>query len=301
LGIGPGDEVIVPAMTFIASAEPVALLGARPVFVDIDPQTYTLDPQKVATRINSRTKALIVVHLYGQPANVDALLEMAEHHKIALIEDMAQALGSAWRGKKVGGFGKIACLSFYPTKNLGAIGDAGMILTSDLALAGHARRLRNHGAALKYEHDEAGYNSRLDELQAAILRVKLPWLDRWNRSRIQGATEYNRLLQGLPITLPYAAPLAKHIYHLYTICTPRRDALAAYLQDQGIHSAVHYPKPLHLQKAFQSLGGRIGEFPCAERLSRETLSLPLHPHMTSQDIKRVAQAVKEFYKKEPSR
>lgn len=301
LGVGPGDEVILPAMTFIATAEPVAQLGARPVFADIDSRTYTLDPAAIEKKISPRTKAIIAVHLYGQPAEIDALQALAANHRIPLIEDMAQAIGSDYKGKKVGGFGTLACLSFYPTKNLGAAGDGGMVLTSDENLAFRLRRLRNHGARVKYDHEELGYNSRLDELQAAILRVKLSSLERWNQKRIALAKEYTAALRALPLQLPYSANDRKHVFHLFSVCTPHRDALHGFLKDHQIHSGIHYPKPLHLQAVFKSLGGKPGDFPNSERLANETLSLPLHPHLRRNEIQRVAGAVRDFFKTRGSR
>jgi dTDP-4-amino-4,6-dideoxygalactose transaminase len=295
LDIGPGDEVIVPSMTFIATAEPVVQLGGKPVFADIDSNTYNIDPARVESAITPRTKAIIAVHLYGQPADLKALTAIADAKGIPLIEDMAQALGAEYNGKKVGGFGRMACISFYPTKNLGAYGDAGMVLTSDDALARRLRGLRNHGAQIKYHHDENGYNTRLDEVQAAILRVKLPLLDAWNKKRMELAQVYSRTLADTPVRLPQAAPGGKHIFHLYSICTPQRDALQTWLSEQGISSATHYPKPLHLQTAFKSLGGKPGDYPNGERLARETLSLPLYPQLTSKDIASVSAAVTNFF------
>jgi len=295
LDIGPGDEVLVPSMSFIATAEPVALLGARPVFVDIDLTTYAIDPASVAAKITAKTKALIVVHLYGQPADLRPLLDITQKHKLALIEDMAQAIGSEYEGKKVGSFGTIACVSFFPTKNLGAYGDGGAVLTPDDRLAQRIRRLRNHGAAVKYHHEEVGYNSRLDELQAAILSIKLNYLDRWNDKRRQLAADYSRRLAGLPITLPQEAASRKHIYHLYSIRAAKRDALRQFLEQRQIATGLHYPMPLHLQPAFSGLGGRKGEFPNGERLAAETLSLPLYPQMEKGDVEYVAEAVRRFF------
>jgi dTDP-4-amino-4,6-dideoxygalactose transaminase len=297
LNIGPGDEVIVPAMTFIATAEPIVQLGATPVFADIDSKTYNLDPHQVQTKITRKTKAIIAVHLYGQPADMDSLLLLAKSQNIPLIEDMAQALGASYKGKKVGSFGAMACLSFYPTKNLGACGDAGMVLTSDDALARRLRGLRNHGAQVKYHHDEIGYNSRLDEIQAAILRIKLPLLDGWNKKRMELAHLYSKSLSNAPVQHPQAAPEGKHIFHLYSICTPQRDALQTWLGQQGISSATHYPKPLHLQTAFKVLGGKPGDYPQSERLAKETLSLPLYPTLSPKDILRVVLAVRSFFNK----
>jgi dTDP-4-amino-4,6-dideoxygalactose transaminase len=271
------------------------LLGAQPVFVDIDPKSYTLDPRQVEEKITGNTKAIIAVHLYGQAADMEALADIAIANEIPLIEDMAQAIGARFQGKRVGGLGSLACLSFYPTKNLGAYGDAGAILTSDESLAFELRRLRNHGARVKYDHEVLGYNSRLDEVQAAILRIKLTQLEKWNQKRIELAQEYNRLLAKLPVHTPICAPMRKHVYHLYSICTPKRDALRAFLQEQGIQSGMHYPKPLHLQPVFKEFGGKMGDFPHSERLAQETLSLPLYPQMSKKDVHRVVEAIDKFF------
>jgi dTDP-4-amino-4,6-dideoxygalactose transaminase len=296
LNVGRGDEVILPATTFIATAEPVIHLGARPVFVDVDPRTFNIDPRQVETQITSRTKAIIAVHLYGQPADLDALGDIADARRLPLIEDMAQSIGAAFQGKKVGGFGRAACLSFYPTKNLGGCGDGGMVLTSDEELAFRLQRLRNHGARVKYDHEEVGYNSRLDELQAALLRVKLGMLDRWNKKRAELASVYTRELARTPLQLPFVAPGRTHVYHLYTVCTPQRDALKDALAEQGIQTGIHYPKPLHLQTAFKFLEGKAGDFPHSERLSREVLCLPMHPHLSKTDQQRVIKTIQTFFK-----
>ena len=296
LDIGPGDEVIVPAMTFIATAEPVVMLGAKPVFVDIDPQTYTIDPRQVEESLSEHTKAIIAVHLYGQPADMEALADIANANQIPLIEDMAQAIGSGFSGKRVGGIGTLACVSFFPTKNLGAYGDGGAVLTSDDTLAFRLRILRNHGAKVKYDHEELGYNTRLDEVQSAILRIKLDYLDRWNLSRIKLAHEYSRQLSKLPVHTPTCASNRTHVYHLYSVRTAKRDELRAYLQEQGIQTGMHYPKPLHLQTAFKSLGGKPGDHPHSERLAKETVSLPLYPQLTKPALHRVVETVESFFK-----
>ncbi|HVO32990.1 MAG TPA: DegT/DnrJ/EryC1/StrS family aminotransferase [Elusimicrobiota bacterium] len=294
LGISRGDEVILPAMSFIASAEPVVTLGAKPVFVDIDPISFTLDPSLVAAKMTSKTKAVMAVHLYGQTADMSALKKICERAAIPLMEDMAQAIGSRWQNQKAGSLGAIAALSFFPTKNLGACGDAGAVLTSSAAMAEHVRSLRNHGAKVKYHHDEIGYNSRLDELQAGILSVKLAHLDAWNERRRSLASAYHARLKDLPVTLPQEAPGRHHIYHLYSIRSPKRDALKAFLAERGISTGLHYPAPLHLQPALAYLGHREGDFPVSEALARETLSLPLYPQMTDDQVEIVCQALRAF-------
>jgi dTDP-4-amino-4,6-dideoxygalactose transaminase len=295
LNIGPGDDVIVPAMSFFATVEPIILLGARPVFVDIDPVSYALDPIAAASRITTRTKAIIVVHLYGLPADMKALSELAYKNKLPLIEDMAQAIGSSFGGKKIGAWGDIACLSFYPTKNLGACGDAGAVLTSSDTLDERVKSLRNHGAKIKYHHEEVGYNSRMDELQAGILRVKLRHLDAWNERRKTLAHEYDSHLKGLPILLPQEISGRDHVFHLYSIQSDRRDALKASLQERGISTGLHYPVPLHVLPALKSLGHHESDFPQSERLAKQTLSLPLHPYMNSEDIVYVADSIRNFF------
>jgi dTDP-4-amino-4,6-dideoxygalactose transaminase len=297
LGIGPGDEVLVPAMTFIATAEPVALLGARPVFVDIENPSYGMDPKLLEQRLTPRTKAIIAVHLYGQPASLDPLIRLAANRNIPLVEDMAQAIGSTYKGKMVGSFGRISCVSFFPTKNLGACGDGGAVLTSDPALHERVRALRNHGAKIKYHHDFVGLNSRLDEIQAAVLRLKLARLNIWNEKRAKWAKAYNVAFKDLPVKLPETAPERKHIYHLYSIRSTRRDELKSFLEKNGIPSGLHYPAPLHLQPAFASWGGRAGDFPESEALAAETLSLPLFPHMTAREHRQVVKAVRSFFGK----
>jgi len=296
LGVSAGDEVIVPAMTFIATAEPVVVLGAKPVFVDIDPATYTISPKSVEQKITRKTKAIIVVHLYGHMADMDAFARLSKQSGIPLIEDMAQSIGSEYRGKKAGSFGKLAALSFFPTKNLGACGDAGAVLSSSAQMDELLRSLRAHGAKIKYEHEIIGYNSRLDEMQSAILRTKLKHLDEWNNRRRKIAAFYDASLSSLPLVLPTQALDCKHVYHLYSIQTERRDALQAYLLERGIASALHYPKPLHLQKAMAFLGHQEGDFPVSEKLARQALSLPLYPQLQAHESERVSQAVHNFFR-----
>jgi dTDP-4-amino-4,6-dideoxygalactose transaminase len=296
LGIGPGDDVIVPAMTFFATAEPVALLGARPVFVDIDPATYTIDPEAVRKKMTMKTRLIMAVHLYGLMADMKSLIAIAQDAKIPLMEDMAQSIGALYEGKKSGSFGRLSAVSFFPTKNLGACGDGGAVLSSTAELDERIRSLRNHGAKVKYYHDEIAYNSRLDELQAAILRVKLKRLDRWNDQRRALAHRYLQGLQGGPVHVPQEVPGRKHVFHLFSIRAPRRDALKDFLQNKGIPTGLHYPAPLHLQKAFNYLDHREGDFPVSEQLARETLSLPLYPHMVPESVDTIVAAIREFYK-----
>lgn len=295
LNLRPGDEIIMPAMSFIATVEPAILLGVKPVFVDIDPISLTLKASEVRAKITAKTKAVVAVHLYGQCADMDELMRICDEKKLSLVEDMAQAIGSAYKGRKAGAFGRLACLSFFPTKNLGAFGDAGAVLTSSPELAERLKSLRNHGAKIKYHHDEVGYNSRLDEVQSAILRVKLPHLDSWNKKRREFAAHYDRLLSDLPIERPQQADDRMHIYHLYSIQTPKRDALKVFLEKEGISTGLHYPKPLHLQEALKSFGGKTGDFPVSEKLAQQTLSLPLYPFMTADDVAYVSEAIKRFF------
>ncbi len=276
LGVGPGDEVITTPFTFIATAGVIQQLGARPVFVDIEPAGFGMDPERVARRISSRTRAILPIHLYGRIAPIGPLLEMAGHTHLPLVEDAAQALGARQDGRMAGAFGVLGCFSFYPTKNLGAAGDGGMVVTSDARLAERLRRLRVHGQSGRYLYDEVGLNSRLDELQAALLRVKLRHLETWNRVRREKAARYTELLRGWVAT-PEPGPAGAHVFHRYVIRVPERDALAAHLAERGVEAAVYYPVPLHLQKCFAGLGHRPGDFPEAEAAAREVLALPLYP------------------------
>jgi dTDP-4-amino-4,6-dideoxygalactose transaminase len=295
LGIGAGDEVIVPAMSFFATVEPLVHLGAKPVFVDIDPVTYAIDTQQVSKAITPKTKAIIAVHLYGLPADMKTLSQLAKEKGIFLIEDMAQAIGSSIDGKKVGCWGDLACLSFYPTKNLGACGDGGAILTQSPKLAERVLSLRNHGAKVKYHHEEAAFNSRLDEIQAAVLRLKLKQLDGWNDRRRALAQEYTRALQGLPLTLPQEISGRRHVYHLYTLQVETREALRTYLNSKGISVGLHYPIALHRLAALSYLGYKEKQFPVSEALAEKTLSLPLYPFMTSDDVTYVSSTVRSYF------
>ena len=291
LRTGPGDEVIVPSYTFFATAEAVMLVGARPVFVDVDSEMYCLNVRQVGDRISARTKAIIPVHLYGHPADLGPLLELAQAYQLKVIEDTAQAIGAKYRGRRTGGLGDVGCLSFFPSKNLGAYGDGGMVVTNDEHLADAVRVLRTHGWREKYQPESVGYNSRLDELQAAILRVKLRYLDDWNDRRRALAGWYTRRLAGVGIGLPSEAPDVTHVYHLYVIRVEDRERVQQRLSKWGIASAVYYPRPLHLTAACRHLGYREGPFPVAERASRESLAIPLYPEMTERHLASVAAAL----------
>lgn len=292
-GIGPGDEVIVPAYTFYATAEAVSQLGAAPVFVDIEPQTYCLDVAQLETRVSPRTKAIIPVHLYGHPVDMAPIVEFASHRGLKVIEDNAQALGAEYQGRKTGSLGYAGCLSFFPSKNLGGYGDGGMVVTDNPLLAETVRKLRTHGWQVKYRPEMLGYNSRLDELQAAILRVKLRHLDAWNQRRRGIAGRLRALLATSGVGLPLEAQDTTHVYHLYILRVKEREAVQAHLQSMGIPSSVYYPLPLHLLDPYRHLGYGPGAFPEAEQAARETLAIPFYPEMTDDQIEMVAAAVKD--------
>jgi dTDP-4-amino-4,6-dideoxygalactose transaminase len=295
LGVGPGDEVITSPHTFIASAEPVVHLGAKPVFVDIDPPTYNLNPALLEAAITGRTKAIMPVHLYGQPADMQPILDIARG--IPVLEDAAQAHGTEYRGKRVGNWGVAACFSFYPGKNLGAYGDAGAVLTNDDALAKRIAMLRNHGRTGKYEHEFIGYGDRLDALQAAILAAKLPYLEEWNEARRRHAAYYRQALAGIPgLTLPAELPDARHVYHLFVVRvgSSLRDALIAHLKQAGIECGIHYPIPLHLQPAMAFLGHRRGDFPEAEQAADSIISLPMYPELDTSQLNSIVEEISEF-------
>jgi dTDP-4-amino-4,6-dideoxygalactose transaminase len=295
-GVGSGDEVITAAHTFIATAEAISQTGARPIFVDIDPKTYTLDPNQVEDAITSRTRAIMPVHLYGQSADLDPLLDIARRRDLWLIEDAAQAHDAEYKGRRCGTIGHIACFSFYPGKNLGAYGDAGAVTTDDEALLAKVRKLRDHGRTTKYEHDEIGYGERIDALQAAILAAKLPHLERWTEARRSHARMYDELLAGCGVTTPYESPDARHVYHLYVVRTSHRDDLLAHLKSKGVDAGIHYPIPLHKQPAYANDGYSDVRLPASEQAAAEVLSLPLYPELTAAQIHHVAEAVKEFEK-----
>ena len=293
LGIGPGDEVIVPAYTFFATAEAVMLVGARPLFVDILPDTFCLDVKQVTEAITKRTKAIIPVHLYGHPADMSPLLELARERSLKVVEDNAQALGAQYNGRMTGGLGDVGCLSFFPSKNLGAFGDGGMLVTNDAAVAERVRMLRTHGWRKKYHPEMLGYNSRLDELQAAVLRVKLPHLDRWNERRRALARRYAERLKVLGVGVPSEAVYAKHIYHLYMIRVERRNEVQQQLKAEGIGSALYYPQPLHMVEPCRSLGYKKGAFPVSEAASDATLAIPLYPEMSDAQLDAVVSSLKK--------
>jgi dTDP-4-amino-4,6-dideoxygalactose transaminase len=293
LNIGAGDEVIMPAYTFFATAGTVMSVGAKPVFVDVDPQSYEIDVTGIKAAITSKTKAIIPVHLYGHPAEMEPILAIAREFNLKVIEDNAQAFGAEYEGKKTGSLGDIGCLSFFPTKNLGAFGDAGGVVTNDDALAERMRMLRTHGWKKKYYSEEVGYNSRLDAMQAAILQAKLPHLDFWNEKRREISQRYSSQLAST-VSVPVERPWGKHVYHLYILRTTRRDELQAFLKGKGIASEVYYPLPPHLSVPCRNFGYKEGDFPQAELAARETLALPLYPELTLAQQDEVIAAVKEF-------
>lgn len=298
LEIGAGDEVITTPFTFVATANTISHSGARPVFVDIDPLTYNLDPAAVAAAVTPATKAIVPVHLYGQPAAMDAIMAIAEQHGLAVIEDAAQAIGAEYQGRRAGSIGHVGCLSFYPTKNLGAYGDAGMVVTNDAALADKLDVLRRQGGKTKYFHQVLGFNSRLDTMQAAVLRVKLRYLERWQEARRAAARRYTELLaaSGAPVVTPYVRPDVRHVYHQYTIRAPQRDALAQHLQQRGVGTMIYYPLPLHLQGLYRDLGMAEGSLPHAEAAGHEVLSLPMFPELSVAQQEEIVAAIAEFYR-----
>jgi len=295
-GVGPGDDVVTVANTFIATGEAILLNGARPVFVDVDPETFTMDPERVEGAITPRTRVILPVHLYGHPADMEAIGAIAARHGLPVLEDAAQAHGAEVAGHRAGSLGHAACFSFYPGKNLGAYGDAGMVTSSDAGFVARVRQVANHGGGTsKYDNVVLGTNSRLDTLQAAVLRVKLRHLDAWNEERRQRALAYREALAGVPgLVLPREREGARSAWHLFTIRVEERDALRDHLESQGIATAVHYPRPIHLQPAMAAAGGRPGDLPVSERLSREVLCLPLYPELPLEDVERVAALVRDF-------
>jgi dTDP-4-amino-4,6-dideoxygalactose transaminase len=292
--IGDGDQVITAANTFIATALAISNTGATPVLVDIDPVTFNLDVERLEGAINSQTKAIIPVHLYGQPADMDPILEIARRHGLWVIEDACQAHGARYKGKRIGCLGHVAAFSFYPAKNLGAYGDGGIVVTSDEAVARRLQTLRNYGQQEKYHHVVRGHNHRLDTLQAAVLRIKLKYLDEWNTTRRLHARLYEQLLGGNGTATPANADYAESVWHLYVVRVADRQGLSAYLAGQGIATGIHYPIPIHLQPAYRDLGYQSGDFPVTERYAQEILSLPMFAELTQDSVKRVATAVREF-------
>ena len=303
LNIGPGDKVITAANTFVATVEAITHTGATPILVDIDPKTYNIDPEKVVDVLESshdnNIKAIIPVHLFGQPADMDSILKIAKEYNLLVIEDAAQAHGAKYDGKKIGSFGKAACFSFYPAKNLGAYGDGGMVVTNDDEFALTLKKLRDHGSIQKYQHELVGYNSRLDSLQAAVLLTKLKYLDQWNAQRRENAKIYDELLSKVEGVIPPGSGVLDKVtpvYHLYVIYLKHgnRDELRQYLQEKGIVTGIHYPIPVHLTKAFESLGYKRGDFPITEDRSRNILSLPMYPELTQGQIEYVVKEINSF-------
>ena len=298
LNLRPGDEVIVPTFTFVATASTAVLAGATPVFADIEEATFCIDPESAAAKISPRTRAIVPVHLFGRPADMAALGALADRHQLVIIEDAAQALGAQYQGRPVGSLGRAGCLSFYPTKNLPACGDAGMVVTSDPELADRVRLVRACGDASvlggpRYHYDRLGHNSRLDELQAALLRVKLGHLEEWNRRRSEHAEQYRALLSDLDVVLPGELADGRHAWAVFTIRSTRRDALRTALTEAGIGTSIYYPEPLHLQPAFRSLGYRQGDCRVAERMCGEVLSLPMFPDLSEEQIETVCRVIRQ--------
>ncbi len=311
LGIGEGDEVITTPYTFTATVETIIHSGAKPVFIDINPRDYNIDVQKLGEfikkrcKVNSKTnqptnkqtnqliRAIIPIHLYGQPADLDPILKLAKKYNLKVIEDACQAHGAKYKGKRVGSIGDIGCFSFYPGKNLGAYGDGGMVVTNDGKMTNKIRMLRDHGRREKYEHLMVGYNYRLDALQAAILRVKLKYLDEWNEKRRKNALIYNELLKDFDVITPYEEEYARHVYHLYVIRIKRRNEIYKFLQGKSIFCGIHYPLPLHLQKVYHRLGYKKGDFPVAEECAKEVISLPIYPELKREEIEYIVETLKE--------
>jgi dTDP-4-amino-4,6-dideoxygalactose transaminase len=295
MDIGPGDEVITVSHTFIATAEAILLAGAKPVFVDIDPVTYLMDINKVESKITPHTKAIVPVHLYGQIVDMDPLVELASKYHLRIIEDACQAHGAEYKGRKAGSLGDAAAFSFYYSKNLGAYGEGGFITTSNPELYRRIRMIRDHGSERRYYHDLVGMNARLDEIQAVVLRAKLPHLSEWNEQRRVHASLYNHLLSDSLAVTPVEHAGNTHIYHLYVVRVPRRDELQVWLKERGIFTGIHYPVPNHLQPAMKSLGYKQGDFPVTEKVVQEILSLPMFAELTDDEIRIVVDTIKEFY------
>lgn len=293
LDIGPGDEVITVPFTFVATTEAIGIVGAKPVFVDIDPATYNMDVTAIEALISPRTKAIMPVHLYGQPVDMDAVMAIAQRHHLAVVEDCAQAVGATYHGKQVGTIGTIGCFSFFPSKNLGCYGDGGAAVTDDATLAQRLVALRGHGGRVKYYHEELGVNSRLDEVQAAVLRVKLPHVDQWNQARRQVAMRYNEMLAGIPgVKTPEELADTVPVYHQYTIRTKDRDRVQKALQERGVQTMIYYPVPLHLQQVHAFIGHQKGDFPKTEHATEEVLSLPIFPELSFEQQQEVVEAIR---------
>ena len=300
-GIKSGDEVITVSQTFVATIEAIYWTGARPVFADIDESTFCMNPAQIESKITKKTKAIIPVHLYGHPADMDPILQIARRHKLLVIEDACQAHGALYKGKRVGGLGHAACFSFYPGKNLGAYGEGGAVTTHDAELAVKIKKLRNHGGLQKYSHEIPGFNARLESLQAAILRAKLLHLEKWNELRRKHASTYESLFRETEIRTPQEMSYARSVFHVYVIRTRQRDELNHDLNQHGIGSIIHYPTPNHLLECFKDLGCRAGDLPVTEKVSKEVLSLPLYPEMRDEQIREVVQTIRSFFKLNPPR
>ena len=295
LNVGEGDEVITTPFTFVATSWAISYVGAKPVFVDIDDETFNINSALIERAITPRTKAVLPVHLYGQPFDIDKVLEICRKHKLPMVEDACQSHGAKYKGKVVGTFGEMSCFSFYPGKNLGACGEGGALVTNNAKYATRARALREHGSMVRYYHDEIGYNYRMEGFQGAVLGVKLKYLNQWTRERQRVAKRYSELLKGTPLQLPREAGFADSVWHLYVVRHPRRDELKKFLEDNGVGCAVHYPIPLHLQKAYAHLGHKAGDFPVSEKAAQQCLSLPIYPELTDKQIERVVEVVKNFF------
>ncbi|MCB2167369.1 MAG: DegT/DnrJ/EryC1/StrS family aminotransferase [Deltaproteobacteria bacterium] len=295
-GVKAGDEVITVAHTFIATTEAISQVGAKPVFVDIRPDTWNIDFDQIEARITPQTSAIVPVHLYGQPADMDPILEIAEKHSLVVIEDACQAHGARYKGRRAGSIGDIGCFSFYPGKNLGAYGEAGAATTNNSDLAQYMAKIRDHGQKKKYYHDIEGYNGRLDAIQAGVLGIKLKHLQDWNMARRSHGARYRDMLSCLPeVTLPTEAPEMESVYHLFVILVDQRDALQSFLSDKGVATGLHYPQPLHLQEAYRDLGYQQGDFPVTESVAQRLLSLPMYPELMPEQIQYVADCIKQFY------
>ena len=292
--IGSGDEVITVPNTAVPTISAISFAGARPVLVDVTPDTYTIDTKKIEKKITDKTKAIMPVHFYGHSAEMEQIMKLAEAHNLKIIEDACQAHGAQYNGKNVGTLGDMGCFSFYPTKNLGAYGDGGIVVTNDEGLYNKLIMLRNYGEVKKFTSKIEGFNSRLDEIQAAALRVKLKHLDTWTSRRREIATQYQQLLFNSNVQLPSERQWAKHVYHLFVIRTNKRDALKDYLQERGVGTHIHYPIPIHFQEAYKKLGYKMGDFPISERNAGEILSLPIYPELTTEEVEEVAGLITEF-------
>lgn len=294
LDIKPNDEIITTPFTFIATAEAISHTGAKPVFVDIDKKTYCIDPEKISEKITKRTKAIMPVHLFGQPADMGPILEIGEKHNIKVIEDAAQAHNASYKSRKAGSMGDIGCFSFYPGKNLGAYGEAGAVCTNDEAIAKNLVLLRQHGELVRYYHDIIGDNCRMEAFQGAVLGVKIRYIEEWTEKRRKNAECYNKLMKNLDIVLPHEADYARHVYHIYAIRAKNRDRLREFLGKNGISTGIHYPIPVHLQKAYSFMGIKKGSFPISEKVADEILSLPMYPELSEEQMGYISNTIKSF-------